>query len=176
MEEAVAESRAAPGKDHHAAGEPRRRRPTVPMATYADLYDEPDAGPPEGRAGGSPPGASRSAAALVGTAHPGGAMNVVDLILELGRWGQTHRTEMLTGLLGLPLAPRRGQSRLARPAARPPPRTARPGGRRLGKYGRRGSMDARAWCWGGSAAGCSVTPARRTCCWWRQPARAKGSA
>jgi hypothetical protein len=22
--------------------------PTVPMATYADLYDEPDAGPPEG--------------------------------------------------------------------------------------------------------------------------------
>ena len=31
-------------------------------------------------------------------------MNVVELILELGRWGQTHQTEMLTGLLGLPVA------------------------------------------------------------------------
>lgn len=31
-------------------------------------------------------------------------MNVVELILALGRWGQTHQTEMLTGLLGLPVA------------------------------------------------------------------------
>ena len=77
---------------------------TVPMATYADLYDEPDAGPPEGELVAAPPAAARSAAALVGAAHAGRAMNVVDLILELGRWGQTHRTEMLTGLLGLPVA------------------------------------------------------------------------
>ena len=30
-------------------------------------------------------------------------MNVVELILELGRWGQTHQTEMLTGLLAPPV-------------------------------------------------------------------------
>ena len=30
-------------------------------------------------------------------------MNALELILGLGRWGQTHRTEMLTGLIGLPL-------------------------------------------------------------------------
>jgi type IV secretion system protein VirD4 len=30
-------------------------------------------------------------------------MNVADLILELGRWGQTHRTEMLTGIVAAPL-------------------------------------------------------------------------
>ena len=30
-------------------------------------------------------------------------MNAVDLILELGRWGQTHRTAVLAGLVGVPL-------------------------------------------------------------------------
>ena len=30
-------------------------------------------------------------------------MDALELILGLGRWGQTHRTEMLTGLIGLPL-------------------------------------------------------------------------
>ena len=30
-------------------------------------------------------------------------MTAVDLILELGRWGQAHRTEVLAGLVGAPL-------------------------------------------------------------------------
>ena len=34
-------------------------------------------------------------------------MNAVDLILTLGRWGQTHPTEVLAGLVAVPLAPRR---------------------------------------------------------------------
>ena len=30
-------------------------------------------------------------------------MNVVELILELGRWGQTHQTAVLSGVLATPL-------------------------------------------------------------------------
>ena len=30
-------------------------------------------------------------------------MNVVELMLQLGRWGQTHQTEVLTGVLATPL-------------------------------------------------------------------------
>ena len=30
-------------------------------------------------------------------------MNVVELILELGRWGQTHQTAVLTGVLAAPV-------------------------------------------------------------------------
>ena len=30
-------------------------------------------------------------------------MTVVELILQLGRWGQTHQTEVLTGVLAAPL-------------------------------------------------------------------------
>ena len=91
-------------------------------------------------------------------------MNVVELILALGRWGQTHQTEMLTGLLGLPVA--LGVTSLVvrgRRAATTTHGSAR--WATLGKWGRRGSMDARAWCWGGWAGGCSVMTARRTCCW-----------
>ena len=30
-------------------------------------------------------------------------MNVVELMLELGRWGQTHQTAVLSGVLAAPL-------------------------------------------------------------------------
>ena len=43
------------------------------MATYADLYDEPDAGPPEGELVAAV--APAEAAALVGAGAAGGAMN-----------------------------------------------------------------------------------------------------
>ena len=69
-------------------------------------------------------------------------MNVVDLILELGRWGQTHRTEMLTGLVGLPLLLGGATSRPAGHASRPPRRMGRPGGPPPAKYAGPGSMAA----------------------------------
>ena len=63
------------------------------MATYADLYDEPDAGPPEGELVAAPSGAppARPRRWWERLIPRGRAMNVVALILELGRWGQTHQ-------------------------------------------------------------------------------------
>ena len=82
-----------------------------PIATYADLYDEPEAGPPEGElvaAALQPPPSAAAALAWARLAARwlarGDAMTRRRADpLQLGRWGQTHQTAVLTGVLAAPL-------------------------------------------------------------------------
>ena len=82
-------------------------------------------------------------------------MNVVELILELGRWGQTHQTAVLSGVLATPVLLRWPESGAPGPAGRPR-RTGPRGGRRRGKSARPGSWPRMAWCSGGTGGGSSA--------------------